>query len=359
MPRATSTSGSSSGREPVALFYNELFLKHEAPFSHPESPERLRAILSLLRESGAHDEVDWAPFKAASEEDIEAVHHERLVRQVLEASMGGGRYLDPDTYTNTYSYDAAMLAAGALKAAVDAVLGGEYRRAFALVRPPGHHATPDRAMGFCLFNNVAVGVRHAQRAHGVQRAFIVDWDVHHGNGTQDIFYEDPDVFFFSVHQYGAFFYPGTGAMTETGAGPGKGTTANVPLPAGMTDAVYQEVWNRILIPLIRRWQPEIIFISAGYDAHWRDPLAGMRLSVSGFGWLATQLLRAADELGVPVVATLEGGYNLEALALSVLATVRAMQGAPLPEDALGIPDGGPPSRDVLDLLDHIRAIHQI
>lgn len=363
MSSPTSGQIRSRRRKSVALFFHDLFLKHEAPFPHPESPDRLRAILRRLEESGIQNEVDWPPFEPAQENDIRAVHLDKLLNRVLIASMEGGRYLDPDTYTNAYSYDAAMMAAGAVKAGVDAVLSGAYRRAFALVRPPGHHATPGQAMGFCLFNNIAVGARYAQRAYGVKRIFIVDWDVHHGNGTQDIFYTDPDVFFFSVHQYlsitGDLFYPGTGQWTEIGFGPGKGTTANVPLPAGMNDSVYEQIWNLLLIPLLTRWQPDLILISAGYDAHWRDPLAQMHLSVTGFGRLAAQLMRVADDLEVPVVATLEGGYDLEALSLGVLATIRAMQGAALPPDPLGAPPGVPPSLDVLALLDRIRAVHGI
>lgn len=363
MPKRTSSRPRTPGREPVALLYDDIFLEHRALYAHPESPERLLAIRRLLAETGVEDEVVWLPVRPADEEAILAVHLEKHLRRVMMASLEGGRHLDPDTFTNSASYDAAMMAAGAVTAGVDAVLGGEYRRAFALVRPPGHHATPGQAMGFCLFNNVAVGARYAQRAHGVRRVFIVDWDVHHGNGTQDAFYADPDVFFFSVHQYlsvtGDLFYPGTGQWGEIGFGAGRGTTANVPLPAGMNDAVYRQIWHLILIPLLKRWEPELILVSAGYDAHWRDPLANMTLSVAGFGHLARRLIEVADELEVPVVATLEGGYDLDALALGVLATVRAMQGAPLPVDPLGAPPGAPPTMDVLALLDRIRAAHGV
>ncbi|MDQ7030753.1 MAG: histone deacetylase [Ardenticatenia bacterium] len=364
MPKGTSGSARrSSGREAVALLYDELFLHHRAPYAHPESPDRLRAIRHLLHSAGVEEELMWLPVRPADEEDIRAVHTDIHLQRVLTASLDGGGYLDADTFTNSASYDAAMMAAGAVQAGVDAVLSGECRRAFALVRPPGHHATPGRAMGFCLFNNVAVGARYAQRVYGLQRIFIVDWDVHHGNGTQDIFYTDPDVFFFSVHQYlsttGELFYPGTGQWVEIGFGPGQGTTANVPLPAGMNDAVYRQIWHLILIPLLRRWQPELILISAGYDAHWRDPLANIHLSIAGFGHLARRLIQVADELGAPVVATLEGGYDLEALALGVLSTIRAMQGAPLPVDPLGTPASTPPTLDVLALLDRIRAAHGV
>ena len=229
-----------------------------------------------------------------------------------------------DTVISPGSYDAAMLAAGAATAAVDAVMEGA-RAAFALVRPPGHHARYNSAMGFCLFNNMAVAAQHAVKKYGLERVMIVDWDVHHGNGTQDYFYERDDVLFFSSHRYP--FYPGTGAANETGRGKGEGYTVNVPLPAGTGDGRYKEVFDDVVAPLARRYRPQLILVSAGYDAHLADPLGGMAVSVAGFSEMARTVRSLADEIAEcegRVAAVLEGGYNVEALAASVMATIGAM-----------------------------------
>lgn len=314
----------------VSVWYDDLFLAHAAPH-HPERPERLQTIRRHLEQLGLAPHLHWRQPPAASHEHIAAVHSERHIMQVEQAALRAAAmqrlvYLDPDTYVNAASFDAARRAAGAACAAVEAVATGETKRAMALVRPPGHHATRDQAMGFCLFNNIAIAARHAQR-HGLARIFILDWDVHHGNGTQEIFYTDPTVFFFSVHQYP--FYPGTGHWREQGADAGKGFTLNVPLPAGMGDAVYMLVWERLLAPALHTFQPDLILVSAGYDAHITDPLGGMRVTTAGFAWLAQATMRYAEALGAPVVALLEGGYNPPALAESVEMTMRAMRGEAL------------------------------
>ncbi len=316
--------------QPVSVWYDDLFLEHAAPH-HPEQPERLRTIRRHLEDVGVAACLHWRQPPNATEDQITAVHSHRHLMQVEQAALRAAATqrlvsFDPDTYVNYASFDAACRAAGAACAAVEAVAAGETRRAMALVRPPGHHATRNRAMGFCLFNNIAIAARHAQR-NGLERIFIVDWDVHHGNGTQEIFYADASIFFFSVHQYP--FYPGTGHWRERGSGAGEGFTLNVPLPAGMRDAVYMLVWERLLVPALRAFRPDALLISAGYDAHETDPLGGMRLSTAGFGWLARETTRYADELGVPIVAVLEGGYNPPALAESVELTLRAMRGEPL------------------------------
>jgi acetoin utilization deacetylase AcuC-like enzyme len=224
-----------------------------------------------------------------------------------------------DTYVGPHSYAAALRAAGGLLQAVQAVLQGEANNAFALVRPPGHHAVASRAMGFCLFNNVAIATRYALREFGLERVLIVDFDLHHGNGTQDAFYEEPTVLYFSTHQYP--YYPGTGHYQETGRGAGQGYTVNVPLPAGVGDTGYERVFAEILVPVARRYKPQLILASAGYDAHWADPLGGMLLSVSGYVSMARTLVALAEELCQGrLVLTLEGGYSLEALAASIAAT---------------------------------------
>jgi acetoin utilization deacetylase AcuC-like enzyme len=312
--------------EGVSLFYDPSYLEHDTG-RHPESADRLRAILVALRERGIDDEDLLRP-QPVDIDLLSEVHDRRYIEALERGARSGGGYWDLDTYISPRSYDAAMLAAGAAVDAVDAVMSGA-RFAFALVRPPGHHALRQSAMGFCLLNNIGVAAHHAVRDHGLQRVMIVDWDVHHGNGTQDLFYSRPDVLFFSTHRYP--FYPGTGALGETGAGPGRGFTVNVPLPAEVDDEGHKRVFEEVLVPLARRYEPQLVLISAGYDSHVADPLGGMAVSVAGFYELARIVRGLADELsGGRVAAVLEGGYNVQALALSVVATISAM-GAQQPD----------------------------
>lgn len=339
----------------TAAFYDPIFLRHYE-FMHPERPQRLEAIRDSLESFGMLNQLVWPNFEPASQQQITAVHsldHYTRVHRLCQ--QGGGRF-DADTYANEHSFDAAIKAAGAAVAAVDAVLSKRSPLAVALVRPPGHHATPDHPMGFCLFNNVAVAARHAVQAYGLKRVMIVDWDVHHGNGTQDIFYEDPQILFFSTHQYP--FYPGSGHWRETGSGAGERLTVNVPLPAGTGDAGYTRVWAEVLAPVLRRFQPQLILLSAGFDAHWRDPLAAMRLTLDGYAHLASELRRLAEEVEAPLVVILEGGYDLDALALGMLTTLRALRGQPPLIDALG---SGPqrPDPDLTPLLTHLRELHRL
>lgn len=309
--------------ENAALFYHPAFLEHDTG-EHPESADRLRAILSAFEARGI-SESDLLRPEPVSLDLLAQVHYPPYIEAIEKASLQGGGYWDPDTYISTGSYNAALLAAGAATAAVDSVMAGA-RAAFALVRPPGHHALYMSAMGFCLFNNIAVAAQHATGKHKLERVMIVEWDVHHGNGTQDLFYSRPDVLFFSVHRYP--FYPGTGDMTETGIGPGAGYTVNVPMRAGLGDAAYKQVFNDVLTPLARRYKPQLILISAGYDAHIADPLGGMGVSVAGFNEMAQIVRRLADEIDEcqgRVAAILEGGYNANALAGSVVSTIAALQ----------------------------------
>ena len=327
----------------TAYLYSPIFLEHQEP-GHPESPERLNAILNTLAETGLLARLTALEPIPATDAQLEAVHTREHIARVKSLVAHGGGHFDADTYANARSLDAALLAAGAVVRAVDAVLSGEVDNAFALVRPPGHHATRTRAMGFCLLNNVAVAAQHALDAHKLERVLIVDYDVHHGNGTQDIFYRSSRVLYFSTHQYP--HYPGTGDWRDIGEGDGVGFTVNVPLPPHIGDAGFQRIFDDLLFPLAERYHPQLILVSAGYDAHWNDPLAMENLTISGYGALARTLVALAREFcDGCIVYTLEGGYNLPALAYGVAATFRALLGDP------GVPDfpdplGASPREDV-------------
>jgi acetoin utilization deacetylase AcuC-like enzyme len=305
----------------TAIVWSDDYLDHETG-SHPESPERIIALRQALQAEGMfEDRLVLAP-QPVELDAVLAVHSAAVVERVRRVANQGGGWLDPDTFVSASSYEVALLAVGGACRAVDAVMTGEAPRAFALPRPPGHHAEPDRSMGFCLFNSIAIAARHAQRAYGLARIAIVDWDVHHGNGTQAVFWRDPSVLFISLHEYP--FYPGTGAAGERGAGPGEGLTINIPLAAGGGDDVYVTQFDEIVIPALRAFAPELLLVSAGFDPHRDDPLALMQKTTDGFATLAGKLRDAADELCEGrLVAVLEGGYNLRALGESAVATLRA------------------------------------
>ncbi|MBI2941964.1 MAG: histone deacetylase [Chloroflexi bacterium] len=308
---------------------------------HPERPARLAAIDAALERAQFDERVadlDAAALvPATAVEDILRVHSRSHLNRIERMAARGGGFLDSDTVVSPESYRVALLAAGGACAAVDAVIGGHARTAFALVRPPGHHATPDRAMGFCLLNNLAIAVRRAQAVHRQHRVAIVDFDVHHGNGTQAVFEEDPSVLFVSLHQHP--LYPGSGLAHEIGRGPGTGRTINVPLSAGTGDRGYALAFDEIVGPALTAFAPELIGVSAGFDAHWADPLAFMNVTCAGFAGLVARLRRwAATLAGGRLVLVLEGGYNLDALAGSVVACVQALIGEQ-PVDPLGRPPG--------------------
>jgi len=317
----------------VGYVYDPLYLEH-ATSGHPESPARLQAVVSHLEESGLLGRLTRIEPRDATTADLELVHSKDLIERVRVAAERGYAWLDPDTYVVPRSYQAALRAAGGLLAATDAVLDGEVGSAFCLVRPPGHHATPTQAMGFCLFNNVAVAAAHALERRGLERVAILDFDVHHGNGTQDAFYPDPHVLYISTHQYP--FYPGSGHWKETGEDPGEGTTVNLPLPPGCGREEYLRCYREVVEPLLRRFRPQLLLVSAGFDAHFADPLAQELLDTRGYYEIAALLKALADELCQGrIVCTLEGGYDHTALAWSVRACIDALVGNEFAQDPLG------------------------
>jgi len=299
------------------------YLKHLPGESHPERPERIQALLNL---AGALDKqmFELASPRAATRADVEYTHGADHVRLVESTSKHNRYALDGDTITCRDSFGVALLAVGGFLTLLDAIASKQSSNGFALVRPPGHHALRDHAMGFCLFNTMAIGAEYLKRVHGAKKILIMDWDVHHGNGTQAAFYDDPTVFFISTHQFP--FYPGSGAVNETGVGAGEGLTLNVPLPAGCTDVEYLQVFQDIVVPAAEKFQPDWILVSAGFDPHRRDPLGGMNVTEEGFGAMARLLLALANRFADGRIAfLLEGGYDLAGLRDSVAAVLAAMQ----------------------------------
>src|SRR4030042_1941858 len=317
----------------TGLVYDPIYLEHDTG-DHVENPRRLVDAMSYLKETGIKERLISLPARPASLEELEMIHAPEYVSYVKSKEESGGGWLEPDTVMSPKSYEAALYAAGGVLVAVEAVIKGKVDNAFALVRPPGHHAVRDRAMGFCIFNNVAIAARFALSKFNLNRVLIADFDVHHGNGTQDAFYADPKVLYFSTHQYP--FYPGTGWIDETGAGRGEGTTVNFPMAAGWGDEEYLRAFNEVLVPVARRFQPQLILVSAGFDAHWADHLAMMKATITGFA----QMTRILKERGAKLcqgrlVFTLEGGYNLRVVASSRKATFGVLLGNSEIEDPLG------------------------
>ncbi len=315
----------------VGVVDDPSFDLHESP-GHPERPERLLAARAAVQRAGVRTKP--IPVRTATREELERVHGAAYLDQ-LRAQSGHETHLDADTYLAPDSVVAAERAAGGAVALVDALLNEEITRGVALLRPPGHHARPDQAMGFCVLNNVAVAAAHGL-AQGLRRVAIVDWDVHHGNGTQEMFYDDPRVLYISLHQ--SPFYPGTGDANETGAGEGRGFTVNVPLSEGAGEAVYAAAFDRVVSPILDAYSPELVLVSAGFDAHERDPLGGMRLGASAYGWMTRALGAAADKSAHGKMALLlEGGYDLAALEASLTDSLLALVGAPRNEERLPSP----------------------
>jgi acetoin utilization deacetylase AcuC-like enzyme len=338
----------------AGLVYDPICLEHDTG-DHVENSRRLVEAMSYLKETGIREKLTCLPARPATLEELEMIHAPEYISYVKGKAEKGGGWLDPDTVMSPKSYEAALYAAGGLMVAVEAVLRREVDSAFALVRPPGHHAIRDRAMGFCIFNNVAIAAKFAMSKFSLDRVLIADFDVHHGNGTQDAFYTDPKVLYFSTHQYP--FYPGTGWMEETGTGAGEGTTVNFPMVAGWGDEEYLRAFNEVLVPVARRFQPQLILVSAGFDAHWSDHLAMMKVTVTGFVQMAVMLKELAAELcHGRLVFTLEGGYNLRVVASSTEATFAVLLGNSEIDDPLGKP---PVARKPDGFDEHIEAIKRI
>ncbi|HEV3141149.1 MAG TPA: histone deacetylase [Vicinamibacterales bacterium] len=308
----------------LILVHTERFAEHQTPPGHPERSERAEVMDVIVDRWRARGTEVVAP-RAATQEQLARVHDADYVRRISETS-GRSAALDPDTYTSPESYEIARLAAGAAVDGVERVMSGSHRAAVAVVRPPGHHAERARAMGFCLFNNVAVAAAHARHL-GARKAAIVDYDVHHGNGTQHIFEADPNILYVSTHQYP--YYPGTGAAEEIGRDAGRGFTVNIPLEAGAVDEDYQIVFDRVVLPVVTQFEPDVVLVSAGFDAHASDPLGGMRLTTAAFGAMTGALRGVAEECcRGRLVAVTEGGYDLQALAASLDSAVTALDGSP-------------------------------
>jgi len=306
----------------VSVIYDPAYLNHNTG-NHPENSRRLERILESVKSGDLGERIRMQKPLAASVEDVVRVHSREMVDQVKQLCESGARYIDMDTHISRESYDVALLAAGAAISAVDAVMKEDGGRAFGLIRPPGHHARPQTSMGFCLFNNAAIGARYAQAKYGVETVLIIDWDVHHGNGTQEIFWTDPTVFYFSTHQYP--FYPGTGSTAERGEGKGEGFTLNVPLRSGTPGRVHREAFKDALHDVDRRFSPDLVIISAGFDSRRGDLLGGLMLEDSDFAEMTKEVLRIAEKHSDGrVIGLLEGGYNLDLLGASVSSHLTAL-----------------------------------
>jgi acetoin utilization deacetylase AcuC-like enzyme len=341
----------------VGLVYDPIYLEHDTG-DHVENSRRLVEAMSHLKETGIADKLTRLSPRPASLQELEMIHAPEYISHVRSKSEAGGGWLDPDTVISPMSYEAALSAAGGVMVAVEQVMNGAVNSAFALVRPPGHHALRNRAMGFCIFNNVAIAAKFALAKFDLGRVLIVDFDVHHGNGTQEAFYTDHRVLYFSTHEYP--FYPGTGWRDEVGTGEGQGTTVNFPMVAGWGDEEYLRAFKEVLAPVARRFRPQLILVSAGFDAHWADQLAMMRATVTGFSRMTMVLNELATELCKGnLVVTLEGGYNLQAVASSVQAVFDTLLGNSGIDDPLGQPSAARKPEGFNEHIEAIKRIHHL
>jgi acetoin utilization deacetylase AcuC-like enzyme len=341
----------------VGLVYDPVYLEHDTG-RHVENADRLVSITRLLEEKDLMDTLTMISPLEVLPDELALVHATEYINRIKNFAESGGGYLDYDTVVSPGTYKAAILAAGGLIEATEAVIKGTVNHAFALVRPPGHHATCWQGKGFCIFNNIAVAAKHVLSNYDLDRILIVDFDVHHGNGTQDTFYADSNVLYFSTHEYP--LYPGTGNINETGIREGAGYNVNIPMIAGWGDDEYQAVYEDILAPIAINYKPQLIMVSAGYDGHWADNLALMQLSVSGFARIVEIIKVLADKLcDGKLVFTLEGGYNLEAISYSVLATINILQGNKDIEDPLGKRDSAVKYDDFSKFLNMVKGKYSI
>ncbi len=311
----------------TAFLSDERFAEHDTGPGHPERAARLTNTLALLRQQDWFDRLRAVSTRCCETQWLRTVHNAALLERAKLACEEGRPYLDsPDVAVSQQSFEIARLAAGGVLSLVDEIMDGDSDNGFALVRPPGHHAEKDTALGFCLFNNIGIAARYLQNRHGLEKIVILDWDVHHGNGTQHTFEEDPSVFYVSLHQYP--HYPGTGTHSETGRGAGTGTTLNCPMSAGSGDDDYEQAFVDKILPAIDGYAPDAILISAGFDAHQADPLGAINLSTEFYSWMTERMLEAADKHAAGrLISVLEGGYDLDALASSVSVHLRALTGA--------------------------------
>ena len=354
----------------TGLIYDPIFLEHLTPPNHPDQPARLLSAMQVLEALGwlEREGLVLLPPREASADELAAVHEREYIHKVAEASRKaaereakGGRntsFFATDTYVSAKSYEAAVKAAGAPLTAIDAIMKGDINNAYCLVRPPGHHAVAEAAMGFCLFNNVAVAARYAIDRYGLERVMIIDFDVHHGNGTQEMFYDDPRVLYFSTHQ--APFYPGTGASDELGEGPGYGTTINVPLPATTGFETLEPVFRQVMAPAADRFDPQLILVSTGFDAHWDDPLGNFNLSTAGFSKLVGIIIEEANFLcDGRLVMVQEGGYSIRAMACCVATCINLLLGDDAAVDDLGQAPDMPYRLNSDVLIAELRRIHNL
>jgi acetoin utilization deacetylase AcuC-like enzyme len=338
----------------LALIKDDRYMEHNPGDGHPESPARLRVIHELIDRE--FSDLPLIPPRPATESELALVHDPFYIQTVTDTAGRMHSQLDPDTGLSARSYEIARLAAGGLLNGVDALFNpqtktGNPKSIFAFIRPPGHHAERNRAMGFCLFNNVAIAAAYARNTYGLQRILIVDWDLHHGNGTQHSFYDDPGVLYFSSHQYP--YYPGSGGFNEVGSGKGEGFNVNAPFPTGFGDAEYLAVYERILKPIALEYRPDLVLVSAGFDPYVKDPLGGMKVTGEGFGGLASLVRDIAEQTcGGKVLLALEGGYHPEGLRNGVRAVLQKLLGRPTPVPKMT------PSASAAEVIARIVSVHK-
>ena len=341
----------------TGIVRDQRYLEHKTGVHHIEIPQRLETIYNMLDANGFQDNFTLIPPRYATLEELEMVHTPAYIERILDTAGEPRRYLDPDTVTSERSCEAAFLSAGGVLAAVQQVMSGAVDNAFALIRPPGHHAERDRPMGFCIFNNVALAAEFSRRRYGLRRILIVDWDVHHPNGVQHIFYDDPEVLLFSTHR--APFFPGTGTIEETGSGPGAGFTINVPLPPQRDDADFGNIYRHLLSPVARAFQPQLVLVSAGFDTHCDDPIGGMRVTERGYARICEIILDIArSTCEGKVVAVLEGGYDLAAIRRSVQAVLQTMKDGGIKDSQQNIQNEDLRCSRVQDIIESIKNVQK-